>query len=91
MEIRIMINAILVGFWLTNFIPLQDWLNKYIQPKIKNKYISKLLMCWQCQSFQITLIWGLIALGKLLIIEAILASLIVYTYNKIINSLKIHF
>lgn len=84
-----MFNCILIGYWLTNFLPLTDWLSKKVVPRIKNKYISKLLICWMCQSFWFVLIFGSLYIGYLLVFEAILASLIVYTYQKIMNSIKI--
>jgi hypothetical protein len=73
-----------ISLWLVNFSPYQDFLMKYIKPRIPNRlsYLKTALSCFMCYSFWLTLIFTqdfILACG---------ASGIAYTYNRLMNSLK---
>lgn len=89
MEYKIIINCILIAWWIVNFIPLQAFLDKYIKPKIKNEYIKNALSCFKCMSFWSVLIGIAYCDMRFGFIEAILASLIAYLYERIMNTIKI--
>ena len=92
MNYEILFKTIPAAFFISNFTPLQDWLKKRIYPRLKNNHIKELLGCWKCMSFWITLISSYLMTYNLLdsFILASLASLIVWTYMKIMDSLKIY-
>lgn len=85
---RLILNGILIGWWLSNFIPLQDFLTKYVKPKIKSEYIKTAMSCFKCLSFWGTLIIFAVNQSSFGIYEAIIASLIAYIYERIMNSIK---
>lgn len=89
---EIIFRAILIGWWLINFGPTRKVLDK-IKTKVPPKftYIRIALTCHVCQSFWYTLLGGAIFKHDFLIWDAILAAIIAFTYERIINSLKQYF
>ncbi len=86
---RLILNGILMGWWISNFIPLQDFITKYIKPKIKINYINTAMSCFKCLSFWFTLLIFAICESRIGFFEAIIASLIAYIYERIMNTIKI--
>jgi hypothetical protein len=87
MNWELIIRGLLAGWWFANFTPLQNMLTKHVKPKIPAwaHYFSESLSCFKCQSFWWTL--G-ITLDPF---AAIMAAAIAYTYDRIMNSLKMYF
>ena len=80
----ILINILTLSWWLTHFTPYQEFLDKYIKPRIPRHltYIKTALSCFMCHSFWITLGYTqdfLMATG---------AAMIAFTYDKIMNGIK---
>lgn len=87
MNAETILHGILIGWWWANFTPWQNFLTKYVKPKMPNwlSYVNEALGCFKCQSF-----WWTLGLTQD-IFSAILAALIAYTYDRIMNSFKIYF
>lgn len=81
------LHGLLIGWWIAEFIPLQNFLGKYVKPHIPNwaSYIRTGLSCFKCLSFWATLI---ITYN---FYDAIMAAVIAYSYEKFFNSLKQYF
>jgi hypothetical protein len=92
MKLELMYRVLLFAWWFSNFTPLTDFINKKIKPLISNKlsYLKDALTCWKCLSFWITLGSGFIFCNEFLWAEAILAAVIAYSYDRIMNSFRIH-
>ena len=86
-------NCIIIAWWLTNFQPIVDFVNNKIKPKVPDKwnYIRNALTCWKCVSFNLIWILAFIIHKEFYFMEAATAALIVYTYERIINSFKMYF
>lgn len=79
-----LLHGLLIGWWFANFEPLQGFITKYIKPHIplKLSYISSALSCFKCLSF-----WATLTITQD-IYQAILAAIIAFTYDKLMNSLR---
>ena len=83
------INCFLISWFITYFIPLQDFLEnktEYLLEKYTNKYlhilinnVNSILSCFKCLSLWFTLLMTFNP------IYAILNSFLAYTYIKIID------
>lgn len=104
MEIKSLFNAntlyfalifrtVLLAWWFSNFTPWQQFLKSKVKPKIpvKLNYLSTALSCFVCQSFWFTLLFGAIFYHEFVIFDAIFASIVAYTYDKLMNSLRQYF
>lgn len=91
MNTELIIKGLLLSWLFVNFTPFQNFLNKYVKPFIFFDYLSGALSCVRCLSFWFVLIGGAFMFNDFLIFEAISAAIIAYTYDRIINSFKIHF
>lgn len=89
---EIIFRAILISWWLINFGPTRKVLDK-IKSKIPNKfsYLKIATTCHVCQSFWFTLLIGAIFKHDFLFLDAVLAAIIAFTYERIINSLRQYF
>lgn len=86
MEWILILKSFLLGWFLAFFEPLQDSLNKWVKPHIPKwlSYITKSLSCITCLSF-----WsGIIVFQDFFIGSG--AALLAFTYQKIIDSIKIN-
>lgn len=83
MEWMLLLKGILIAWFLAFFEPYQEYIVEPIKKYIPLKfwYLRKALSCFKCLSLYITLI------VSHSFFCAILASLIAYTYQKIIDSL----
>lgn len=82
MNADLIFKGILLGWFLSEFTPIQTFLSTYIKPFVKNNYLNTALSCFKCLSFWSTLILSLEPFS------AILAALIAYSYEKIMGSFK---
>jgi hypothetical protein len=82
MEYINILHGLLIGWWIANFSPLQDFFKQYIKSKVNIPYFNNAISCFKCLSFWATLIISLNGY------EAITAGLIAYTYEKIMSSFK---
>lgn len=88
-----MINTIIIGFliaWFFTEFPLFKWMIDMIPSFKYSESLKSALKCHKCMSFYITFVYGLIFLSQFCFIEAIAASFLAATYNRIINSLPIN-
>lgn len=81
MDYRLLLNGLLIGWWIANLIPLQNLLTK-AKPYLYFEFLKTGISCFKCLSFWITL--GL----TLDPYAAIAAAVIAYTFDRIMNSLK---
>lgn len=86
-EFKITLYGLLIGWLFTNFDPIQDLLKNYVKPKVKFEYIKTALSCLKCSSFYFTFVVGAYYY-QFAFFEAILASVIAFTFEKLIFSLK---
>lgn len=86
MDINLITKGLLAAWMITQFEPLQNVLTKLRDKSpVYIAWVFVLFGCIKCTAFWVTLgitqdIWS-----------AILASVIAYTYDKVINSLPIRF
>jgi len=90
MDEQLIIKGLLVGWFIANYGPLQDFFEKWVKPFVYSGYVSNGLSCLKCLSFWSTIILGLVMTDTLHIYDAIAAAAIAYTYDRIINSFKIY-
>jgi len=90
LNLELLLKTLLLAWWIVNFIPLQDFLTKWIKPLINNQYIKNGLSCGKCLSFHLIWIIGAIKFQDFFIWEAILGAVIYSFYDRLINSLKIY-
>lgn len=88
MNLELLLKGLLLAWWIANFIPLQDFLEKWVKPFIYFDYIKNAISCGKCLVFWSILIWGAFKYDDLLIWEAIAGSAIYYIYERLLNSLK---
>lgn len=91
MEYKSILNSLLIAWWFTSFIPLQNFIKPYKEKYIKNFYLKEVLSCFKCLSFWVCLIYFGVIYHQFGFLEAILSAVIAYTYEKVMNSLKTFF
>jgi hypothetical protein len=88
---QLIFRCVVLSWWLAYFTPLQQFLDEKVKPKIPQRlmYLKIALSCHQCLSFWTTLIFGAIAYYEFVFFDAILAALIAFTYQKLMDSIKL--
>jgi len=84
-------RCIVLAWWMSNFTPYQQLLDVYVKPKIPGRlgYIRMALSCFVCHSFWLTLIFGAIFYHEFAFFDAALASLLAFTYQKLMDSIRL--
>ena len=78
------INSLLIGWFISHFEPVQSFLDKVYKLLPERLQFTRTYMgCFKCLTFWITL------LMTFNIYTAILFSMIAYTYDRVMSSIKI--
>jgi len=80
----ILLKIIPLAWFITTFSPYQDFLDRYIKPKIPQSlgYLRVALSCFMCHSFWMILIYT----QDIFLASA--GAMFAYTFDRIIGSLK---
>lgn len=98
-NILIILKGLLLGWFISEFQPLQEFIKKYIKPSINRSckpdniiqsHLKIGLSCIKCLAFHSTWIIGLITTQDFLIFEAITASILAIVLDKLLNIGKIY-
>ena len=81
MDYTLLLRGLLIGWWVSNFIPLQNLLTK-AKPYLYFEYLKSGISCFKCLSLWIVL------LMTMDIYAAIAAAVIAYTFERIMNGIK---
>ena len=85
MEYILIIKTLLIGWFISGFEPLQNFLDKYIKPKIKYTYLKNALSCHKCLAF-----WtGIIYFQDFYVGAG--AALLAYILNRVLIALPAYY